>query len=117
VPSSRVAKKRIARLGGQSRPREVPLTIREPASVAPLAVVPTPDDAAHTQKLKGKMHPRPTLEKVAAREAKMARREIGPRSSSNVGARGGEGSDAAPCAMEFIPRKRGQGLLTAGSMC
>ena len=98
-----MARKRSARPGGQGRPREVPFTIRDPAPAVPLAAVSTRDDPTRTQKLKGPMHPRPEAEEMAKRQAKLARRDIGPRSSSTAAPRLGEGSRAGPPAAEFTP--------------
>ena len=64
---AKVAKKRTARPRGQGRPREVPFTIRDPASAVPLAAVSARDDPVRTLKLKGPMHPRPDPEEMAQR--------------------------------------------------
>ena len=88
---------------GQGRLKEVPFTIRDPVLVAPLSTVPARDDPARTQKMKGPLHPRPAVEKGLERQAKTTRRDLQPRSSSNVGGPGAEAGSGSGPAQEFAP--------------
>ena len=81
----------------------MPFTIRDLAPAAPLSSVPARDDPTRTQKLKGLLHPRPTPDKAAERQAKMVHRDLMPRFSSNVGGAQSEAGGGSRPTKNFAP--------------
>ena len=71
--------------------------------MAPLSTVPVRDDPTCTQKMKGPLYLRPAVERGWERQAKAARRELQPRSSSNVGGPGAEAGSGSRPGRDFAP--------------